>query len=96
MKIKKLIKILCCVTALVVFTCGCAFSPSNPEYLLSAPKLTGEMQPVQEALEEKIEEKYQLKNSAGSTTVPLQLTEKCRWSPMALSKRAVAPTVPSF
>ena len=76
MRIKKLIKAFCCVMALAFFTCGCAFSPSNPEYLLSAPKLTGEMQPVQEALDEKIEEKYQLKfPTVGDTKSAITLVD---------------------
>ena len=34
------------------------------------------------------------RNSTGSTYAPLQLTLKCTWSPMAVSSKAVQPTVP--
>ena len=73
---KRVIKAIACGVALTVFLCGCAFSSGNPESLLSAPKLTGEMQPVQEALEKKIEEKYQLRfPTVGDTKSAITLVD---------------------
>ena len=42
----------------------------------------------------KNEEENHFKKASGSTALPLQLTPKCRWSPMAFSISAVLPTLP--
>lgn len=61
MKIKNAIKVVAVLLLITVFFSGCTPFEDSPDSLLAAPKLTGEMQPVQEALEEKIDGKYQLK-----------------------------------
>lgn len=48
--------------------CGCAPFTRDADSLLSAPKLTGELQPVQEALEKAVGGKYSLKFPASGET----------------------------
>lgn len=47
---------------------GCTQFFSNDDALLSAPKLTGELQPVQEALDKSVSSKYSLKFPASGET----------------------------
>ena len=64
--IKTLLVILClfiCVTL-----CGCSPFWGDADSLLKAPKLTGELQPVQEALEKAVGGKYSLKFPASGET----------------------------
>lgn len=68
MKMKNTFKIALALLLIVTLFAGCAPLDDSPESLLVAPKLTGEMQPVQEALEEKINGKYQLKFPTSSET----------------------------
>ncbi len=64
---KKFTAVLLCV--LLCFTlCGCAAFSSDGDSLLSAPKLTGELHPVQEALDKAIGGKYSLKFPASGET----------------------------
>lgn len=68
MSIKKLV----CAVLSAVLICfslsGCDVFSTQADSLLSAPKLTGEMQPVQVALDEYITENYSLKFPTGGET----------------------------
>ncbi|MEE0945786.1 MAG: hypothetical protein U0M42_03015 [Acutalibacteraceae bacterium] len=71
---KLLCLVLCAVLSL--FFVGCTSFESGTDSLLAAPKLTGEMQPVQQALEAKIGGKYQLKfPSSGETKSAITLID---------------------
>ncbi len=68
MKIRKTLKSVIALLLVMVFLAGCTTFDDSPDSLLAAPKLTGQMQPVQEALEKKIDGKYQLKFPTSSET----------------------------
>lgn len=73
-------KRILCVILLVLLSalllCGCTPFDSEPDSLLAAPRLTGSMHPVQEALEAKIGNKYHLKfPSSGETKTAITLVD---------------------
>lgn len=68
MKIKSAVSLCFVIVLLCVSLCGCSPFTSDAESLLAAPKLTGELRPVQEALERSINAKYSLKFPASGET----------------------------
>ncbi len=68
MKIKSILCVLITVLLTCLSLCGCSPFTSDAESLLTAPKLTGELQPVQKALEKSINAKYSLKFPASGET----------------------------
>ncbi len=67
---KKLLRLKAAVLCLLLCLtlCGCSPFSGDADSLLSAPKLTGELQPVQEALEKAVGGKYSLKFPASGET----------------------------
>lgn len=73
---KRIISVILAVLLFVFMLCGCTTFDSEPDSLLAAPKLTGSMRPVQEALEAKIGSKYHLKfPSSGETKSAITLVD---------------------
>ncbi len=73
---KRIMSVILAVLLSVFMLCGCTPFDSEPDSLLAAPKLTGAMQPVQEALEAKIGSKYHLKfPSSGETKSAITLVD---------------------
>lgn len=68
MKKTSVIKAVLLCLVLCVTLCGCAPFSSDADSLLSAPKLIGELQPVQEALEKAVGRNYSLKFPASGET----------------------------
>ncbi len=72
-------RILCVMLAVFLsafLLCGCTPFDSQPDSLLAAPRLTGSMHPVQEALEARIGSKYHLKfPSSGETKSAITLVD---------------------
>ena len=67
---KKWLRIISIILCLLFCACLCGCSPffGDADSLLSAPKLTGELQPVQEALDSSVGGKYSLKFPASGET----------------------------
>ena len=68
MSIKKLVCAILSAALICFSLSGCDIFSTEADSLLSAPKLTGEMQPVQVALDEYITENYSLKFPTGGET----------------------------
>jgi len=76
LKIKGLLKTLAVCLIICLFVTGCTPFDEDPESLLVAPELSGEMHPVWSALDKKIDGKYQLKfPTAGETKSAITLVD---------------------
>lgn len=76
MDIKRRAKMIIAVLLAVMLFAGCTPFDDSPDSLLVAPKLSGEMHPVQKALDKKINGKYQLKfPTSGETKSAITLVD---------------------
>lgn len=58
---KKFIGVLSCILSIVLLLCGCSFTHSDTDGLLSPPRPAGELYKIQQVLKNSVSEKYTLK-----------------------------------